>query len=112
MTPPVLTLPQEHDSRAARPPNYPEIVRSKATHSPETIPVAAETRLFRRREAAEYLREKYGVGSASLLAKLAVYGGGPRFRKFNARVVLYSEADIDSWMADKLGTAVVSTSQE
>lgn len=46
-------------------------------------------------EAAEYL----GI-SASTLAKLRVYGGGPAFLKLG-RKVLYERADLDSWLAER-----------
>ncbi len=44
-------------------------------------------------EAAEYLRI-----SASTLAKLRVYGGGPAFARIG-RAIRYSRADLDSYMA-------------
>lgn len=45
--------------------------------------------------AAEYL----GI-SKSLLDKLRCYGGGPTFAKIG-RTVIYTTADLDSWLATK-----------
>jgi len=45
-------------------------------------------------EAARYLR-----CSASTLAKLRVYGGGPPFCKVGGKSVRYRQADLDTYMA-------------
>jgi hypothetical protein len=67
--------------------------------------------LKRRAAASAYLREKWGVERApGTLAKLAVLGGGPRFRKAG-RVPLYAPADLDAWASELLGEAVASTSE-
>src|SRR5215218_3432495 len=67
--------------------------------------------LKRRAAASAYLRERWGVERApGTLAKLAVVGGGPRFRKAG-RVPLYAPADLDAWASELLGTAVASTSE-
>lgn len=70
-----------------------------------------EHQLFlRRKEASAYLRENFGLERApSTLAKLAVIGGGPPFRLLN-RVPLYTPADLDRWVASKLGPRQQSTS--
>jgi len=47
-------------------------------------------------QAAEYL----GI-SASTLAKLRVYGGGPAFLKLGRRTVVYEKADLDAWVATR-----------
>lgn len=47
-------------------------------------------------EAAEYLRS-----SVSTLAKLRVYGGGPRFTRLG-RAVRYSRAELDAYMAARI----------
>lgn len=52
------------------------------------------------REAAEYLRS-----SASTLAKMRIYGGGPSFVKQNARRVVYRRRDLDTWLAGKVVTS-------
>jgi hypothetical protein len=70
-----------------------------------------EPQIFlRRKEASAYLRQTYGLERApSTLAKLAVIGGGPPFRLLN-RVPLYTAADLDQWVASKLGPRMRSTS--
>lgn len=52
---------------------------------------------LRRSEAAEYLRKRYGFGATRTLAGLAWKGGGPKFSKAGARVVLYRPEDLDAW---------------
>lgn len=65
---------------------------------------------LRRTEASRYLREVHGVPVApSTLAKLAVHGTGPIFRKLGA-IPLYSPADLDTWIRSRLSRAVQSTS--
>jgi hypothetical protein len=64
----------------------------------------------RRKEAAQYLKGKYGVGSPATLAKLATVGGGPIFRK-NGRIPIYQSADLDAWALAKIGKRVRSTSE-
>ena len=64
---------------------------------------------LRRREAAAYLQQRYGVGSASTLAKQAMTGDGPRFHKYGGRVVLYLASDLDTYMRGRI-TARTSTS--
>ncbi len=67
-------------------------------------------RMLRRKEAARYLAEVRGVPIApQTLAKLAVIGGGPTFRKFG-RFPVYRPADLDEWVDAKLGPAQTSTS--
>jgi hypothetical protein len=68
-------------------------------------------RMLRRREAAEYVREKWGVPCAhKTLAKLAVVGGGPSFLRFS-RVPLYSSESLDAWVRSKLSQQFKSTSE-
>jgi hypothetical protein len=67
-------------------------------------------RLLRRREAAFYVRTKWGVPlSPHTLAKLAVLGGGPLYRKAG-RFPLYELRDLDAWAESKLGPKQRSTS--
>lgn len=66
---------------------------------------------LRRKDAADYLKGKYGCGSWRTLAKLAVTGDGPIFRKFG-RLVLYAPEDLDQWAKSKLGPKQHSTSQQ
>ena len=68
-------------------------------------------RPLRRAEAATYLHEKHGIRRAvGTLAKLAVVGGGPRFR-IAGRTPLYSTADLDAWVESILSPSVGSTSE-
>lgn len=63
-------------------------------------------------EAAEYCHEVHGVPVAhATLNKLRSIGGGPEFQKFG-RSVFYQRTALDSWIAEKLGDPVASTSAE
>lgn len=64
---------------------------------------------LRRREAAKFLQDKYGVGSEKTLAKLACVGGGPDFHKVG-RVVLYTTGALDHWVRSRLSPPRRSTS--
>ena len=65
---------------------------------------------LRRKEASAYLKRRFGLERApSTLAKLAVIGGGPPFRRMN-RIPLYDPADLDRWVASRLGPRMRSTS--
>ena len=69
-------------------------------------------RLLRRKAASAYLYKIHGLERApSTLAKLAVIGGGPVFRRVN-RVPLYSTDDLDEWVASKLSGPMRSTSDK
>ena len=73
--------------------------------------VMIPSRLLRRRAASEYLLETHGLERApSTLAKLAVIGGGPLFRRIG-RVPLYAPEDLDRWVALKLSPPMRSTSE-
>ncbi len=67
------------------------------------------SQFMRRKDAAQYLREKFGVGSSATLAKLACLGGGPVFRK-NGRIPLYAVEDLEVWALAKIGNPMRSTS--
>jgi hypothetical protein len=68
-------------------------------------------RPLRRAEAAAYLLEKHGIQrKPATLAKLAVLGGGPVFRRAG-RVPLYSPADLDEFAAKITSAPVHSTSE-
>jgi hypothetical protein len=68
-------------------------------------------RFLRRKEAASYVRETWSYPcSPGTLAKLAVVGGGPIFRRAG-RIPLYAVGDLDSWMEAKLGKPLRSTSE-
>lgn len=67
-----------------------------------------------RREAAAYLREKFGTpGSvtSSTLAKLAVIGGGPIFHHFGHRVG-YKTSNLDEWGRSRCSGPRKSTSDK
>ena len=71
-----------------------------------------EANLFflRRAAAAAYVRQKYGFPcSRQWLAKLAVLGGGPVFRKAG-RFPIYKPTDLDTWAQSRIGPARSSTS--
>jgi hypothetical protein len=64
---------------------------------------------FRRKTAGAYLKQKFGFGSEKTLAKLAVVGGGPLFRKAGT-AVLYTPDDLDTWALNQIGEPQLSTS--
>lgn len=64
---------------------------------------------LRRKEAADYLKSKFGWGSWQTLAKLAVTGDGPVFRKLG-KAALYAPSDLDEWALMKIGIPYRSTS--
>jgi hypothetical protein len=67
-------------------------------------------RFLRRKAASQYLEETWGVNCAySTLAKYAVVGGGPTFRRAG-RIPLYATNDLDEWVASKLSPPMRSTS--
>lgn len=66
-------------------------------------------RFLRRADAATYVTEHYGFPcSRQWLAKLAVIGGGPTFRKAG-RFPIYKPADLDAWAQARIGPAQTST---
>jgi len=67
-------------------------------------------RLLRRVPAAHYVSQRYFPCSPKTLAKLAVVGGGPAFRKCG-KWPMYAEADLDKWALAKIGPLVRSTSE-
>jgi hypothetical protein len=66
---------------------------------------------LRRAAAAAYVRERYGFCTERSLAKMAVQGNGPPFRKYGARVCLYARDDLDQWAREKIGAPRTSTSE-
>jgi hypothetical protein len=68
-----------------------------------------EENFLRRKDAAAYLREHFGFGTASTLAKCAVFGNGPLFCK-RGRIPLYRAADLESWARSQLTRPMRSTS--
>lgn len=68
-------------------------------------------RPLNRKEASKYLFEKHGIRrTPGTLAKLAVVGGGPQFRKVN-RSVIYMAADLDAFARQITSGPVHSTSE-
>jgi hypothetical protein len=72
---------------------------------------AGEHRFLRRRQAADYLQDRYGFGAAATLAKGVVTGDTPRYHKAG-RIVLYTLDALDEWARSKIGDARRSSSQE
>ena len=69
-----------------------------------------QRRPLRRIEASEYLENHHGIRrTVSTMAKLAVIGGGPVFRRAG-RTPLYAPDDLDAWAAAKLGPPQRTTS--
>lgn len=69
------------------------------------------SRPYRRVEAAAYLLEKHGIRRApATLAKLAVIGGGPVFRRAG-RVPLYTREALDEFAASITSPTVRQTSE-
>jgi hypothetical protein len=63
-----------------------------------------------RDDAARHVREKWGLPcSPKWLAKLAVVGGGPVYRKAG-RTPLYATDDLDVWANGRIGARRSSTS--
>src|SRR5262245_46683557 len=66
---------------------------------------------LRRREAAKYVRDAWGVPCAErTLAKLAVVGGGPIFQRMG-RIPVYEKEELDRWVRSKLSPPVGSTTE-
>ncbi len=73
--------------------------------------ISSHSRLLRRAEASQYLFERFGLKrSVSTLAKYAVHGGGPKFRK-DGRVPLYPPEFLDQWAEGQLSAPVSSTTE-
>jgi hypothetical protein len=65
---------------------------------------------LRRKSAAQYVREHWGVPcSPNTLAKLATIGGGPVFQR-SGRIPLYTSDNLDRWVESKLSKPMRSTS--
>ena len=66
---------------------------------------------MRRKMASEYLFEEHGVSlSPATLAKLAVVGGGPPFRK-DGPFPIHERDDLDIYALKRLGPLRASTSE-
>lgn len=84
-----------------------EIALAPGEHCSMQLP---SSRLLRRSEAAHHISEKYFPCSPKTLAKLAVVGGSPPFRKAG-RIPLYAVSDLNEWALGKLGPRVSSTAE-
>ena len=70
----------------------------------------APPKYMRRQSAARYIRERWGLPcQATWLAKLAVVGGGPLFRR-SGRFPVYTKQDLDAWAQSRLSGPLRSTS--
>ena len=67
---------------------------------------------MRRREAAAYIKERYGFGSPGQLAKLAMKGLGPKFYKPSPVLSIYTPEFLDEWALEHLGEARTSFKTE
>ena len=71
----------------------------------------SDTAYLRRRAAAAYLRDHWGIPcSEKTLAKLASIGGGPAYRLFG-RIPIYTTPNLDEFVRAKIGKLVRSTSE-
>ena len=71
---------------------------------------ATTSKSLRRADAAHYVLNTWGIPcSTRWLAKLAVTGGGPVFRKAG-RFPMYDPADLDAWVQSRIGVPHRSTS--
>jgi hypothetical protein len=75
-----------------------------------TVVAASRKRDMTRAETAQYITDHWFPHSPKTLAKLAVTGGGPPFRKAG-RVPLYSEPLVDEWAESKISPLVRSTTE-
>jgi len=67
---------------------------------------------LRRDNAAQHVRDTWGLPcSPRWLAKLAVVGGGPIYRKAG-RTPIYAPADLDAWAQARIGAPQKSTSDK
>lgn len=72
--------------------------------------ISNSRRYLRRVDAARYVREQWGIPcSYRWLAKLAVTGDGPIFRKAG-RFPVYLPTDLDAWAEGRIGEPRRSTS--
>ena len=75
-----------------------------------TRPAEMPRRYLRRIAAVRYVQERWGLPcQPTWLAKLAVVGGGPVFRKCG-RFPVYEEAALDEWAQGRLSAPMRSTS--
>jgi len=79
---------------------------------PDGIPAHLRRPRLLVNEASAYLVAAHGVHVAvATLRKYRTVGGGPTAQRFGARL-LYRPADLDAWVASKIGPATRSTSEK
>jgi len=66
---------------------------------------------FRRKAAGEYLKDRYGFGSAKTLAKLACVSSDGPAMIYAGNIPLYSKEALDFWALSKLSAPVRNTSE-
>lgn len=64
-----------------------------------------DSRLLRRKAAAAYLSENYGIGTLSSLATYAYEGTGPEMQ-YIGRIPLYSIDALDAWARSRMSGPV------
>jgi hypothetical protein len=69
-----------------------------------------EKRFLTRRQAADYVTARFFPCKISFLAKLAVVGGGPVFRKAG-QAALYEPHRLDEWAQSRIGHEIKTTSE-
>lgn len=74
------------------------------------MPTVPNRDYLNRAEAAAYVQSLGLPLSKNTLQKYVTVGGGPVYRKFGIRAV-YRTADLDAWVARKLGGPVSSSSE-
>lgn len=67
-------------------------------------------RYLTRDEVSDHCKRRGLPIEKQTLAKYAVTGGGPAYRKFGPRVV-YDPADVEDWIKQRLTAACKSTSE-
>jgi hypothetical protein len=68
---------------------------------------------FRRKQAGQYLKSKYGFCSEKGLGGFATLGGGPPFRKIGSSPkspVVYEVGALDAWALAQMSEPLSSTS--
>jgi hypothetical protein len=79
--------------------------------SQEGVRAVDQEQLLSRVEASQYLSGNWHIPtSVALLAKLAVTGGGPEYRKAG-RTPLYPQDALDSYARSKLSRRIRSTAE-
>jgi hypothetical protein len=81
----------------------------------EATTIPSETKAwperFSRQEAAQYLRAAHGVRIGwQHLAKLALHGTGPRFRK-DGRFAIYDRLELDAWANGRVSAPCKSNAE-